>query len=70
MRWTLETFLSGMETFSVGKEVVQPLGLETFLSGMETACHNLLHWNIITLKPSLVEWKLSHRAHQAPHLLP
>ena len=57
---SLETFLSGMETRCTEEESgSRPPSLETFLSGMETATVVSILALSLTLKPSLVEWKLS-----------
>ena len=56
---TLETFLGGMETVQKPAGVLQSFRLETFLGGMETRDRQRYgEREHISLKPSLVEWKL------------
>ena len=38
----LETFLGGMETLSVGNDLLHVVDLETFLGGMETLVHRFI----------------------------
>ena len=55
---TLETFLGGMETSFHDGGDMRRAGLETFLGGMETSELGAMEGKGLSLKPSLVEWKL------------
>ena len=56
-REALETFLGGMETGLPRLALREVVPLETFLGGMETAETIGTSVAVLTLKPSLVEWK-------------
>ena len=54
---TLETFLRGMETFSIFAVPERAHSLETFLRGMETSTRCRSCKSPRSLKPSLEGWK-------------
>ena len=70
LRYSLETFLGGMETRDKGVLVAALLALKPSLVEWKLCAHVNIQTRSCPLKPSLVEWKPATRTGGVPGTIP